>query len=350
GIELQHDITAGVIQSNQSLVLQKVGPYSSGLYTCRAVNIEGSDTSNALHLNVKFPPVCAAGQKWVYGTGRRQAVNVTCQVEAHPEATTFRWAFNTSNQLVDLPQHLVHNSRSRSQLKYTPQSHHDFGSLLCWGRNTVELQHQPCVFHVVPAGVPEAVTNCSAWHNISAAGEVLVSCQEGWSGGLSQTFTLEVRHAPVKDHSKTPSGAPGELLASLKEQPKPHFTVTGLDPGTEYHLAVVASNAQGTAPPTFLVHLTPIDVAEKRTSAAAAESSASSSLGSIVGVVVGVVASLLACSVMLVVVVVSARSANTQNSTSHTRALYDKAAPLPQAGDDGGHLLQQRPDVILVKS
>ncbi|XP_069950467.1 neural cell adhesion molecule 1-B-like [Cherax quadricarinatus] len=359
GAELQQNVTAGVIQSNQSLVLQRVGRHSSGLYTCRAVNIHGTATSNALQLNVKFSPVCSAGQKWVYGGGRHQPVNVTCRVEAYPEATSFRWAFNTSSEFVELPHERVYSGRSRSLVVYTPQTHHDFGSLLCWGRNQIDLQHQPCVFHVVPAGVPEPVHNCSAWHNGSAAGEVVVSCQAGWSGGLSQSFTLEVRHAPQTTSVSHGSPPPGNLLASLKNQPEPHFTVTGLAPGTEYHLVVVASNAQGPAVPVVLGYFTPIDVAEKQTSAAAAESPGPNSLVSlatIVGVVVGVVASLLVCSAVLVVVVVRARASHT-HSHSHTKIVYDKAsaATVSRPCDEGGFVQQQQqkqqgPDIILVKS
>ncbi|XP_045615863.2 neural cell adhesion molecule 1-B [Procambarus clarkii] len=361
GVELQQNVTAGVIQINQSLVLQKVGRHSTGLYTCRAVNVHGTATSNALQLNVKFSPVCSTGQKWVYGGGRHQPVNVTCRVEAYPEATSFRWAFNTSSEFVELPQDRVYTGRSRSLVVYTPQTHHDFGSLLCWGRNQIDLQRQPCVFHVVPAGVPEPVHNCSAWHNGSAAGEVVVSCQAGWSGGLAQSFTLEVRHAP-QGSSVAPPGVPaaGNLLASLKDQPEPHFTVTGLAPGTEYHLVVMASNAQGPALPTVLVYFTPIDVAEKQTSAAAAESNSIPlvSLATIVGVVVGVVTSLVVCSAVLVVVVVRARASHAH---SHTKIVYDKAssATVPRPGDDGGFVQQQvqqqaqqqqGPDIILIKS
>ncbi|KAG7170492.1 Neural cell adhesion molecule 1-like 3 [Homarus americanus] len=307
GIESQQNFTAGVIQSNQSLVLQKVGRGSSGLYTCRAVNMQGSDSSNAIQLNVKYAPVCAGGQKWVYGGGRQQPINVTCRVEAHPEATEFRWAFNTSSEYVQIPQDRIHSSRGRSMVAYTPQTHHDFGSLLCWGVNDVDTQELPCVYHIVPAGVPEAVHNCSAWHNTSRAGEVVVACHEGWGGGLSQTFTLEVREAIPQGPSSSGTSPPlGKILAALRHQSAPHFTVTGLAPGTEYHLAVVASNAQGDAKPTVLVHLTPIDVAEKRMSATTPGSSGSVQLvllSPIVGVVVGVVASLLVCSAVVVVIV-----------------------------------------------
>lgn len=96
--------------------------------------------------------MCSADQKWVYGGGRHQPVNVTCNVESHPEASTFKWAFNTSSEYVEIPQDRIFSSRSRSMVAYTPQTHHDFGSLLCWGVNDVENQKQPCVFHIVPAG------------------------------------------------------------------------------------------------------------------------------------------------------------------------------------------------------
>ncbi|XP_042862046.1 protein turtle homolog A-like isoform X2 [Penaeus japonicus] len=352
GQELHHNITAGVILSNQSLVLQGVTRKSSGLYTCRAINLNGEASSNAVQLSVKFAPVCSSEQKWVYGGGRHQPVNVTCRVESHPEASTFRWAFNTSSEYVEIPQDRIFSSRSRSMVAYTPQTHHDFGSLLCWGVNDVEVQHQPCVFHIVPAAVPESVHNCSVWHNASAAGEVVVACEAGWSGGLTQSFTLEVRQGGPRDGSRPHAGT-SRVLAALRDEPQPHFTVTGLAPGTEYRLAVVASNAQGAAPPTVLVHLTPIDVAEKRTSPSAADAAGAGSLVSltpILAVLLGVAASLVVCSVVLVVVM-RARNAHARaRATTQTKIIYDKASPSAKA-DDGGFVQQERgPDIILVKS
>lgn len=182
-----------------------------------------------------------------------------------------------------------------------------------------------------------------------------MACMAGWGGGLSQTFTLEVRQGPGPG---APQGSPnlGKVLASLKDQPAPHFTVTGLAPGTEYHLAVVASNSQGDATPTVLVHITPIDVAEKRLSAAAAGASGGAlqvvTLTPLVGVLVGLVASLLVCSAV-VVVVVRGRHARTHHT--HTKIVYNQATPVPKATDEDGdadlqQLQQERgPDIILVK-
>ena len=37
------------------------------------------------------------------------------------------------------------------------QSEMDFGSILCWARNDIGRQEEPCIFHLLPAGKPEPV-------------------------------------------------------------------------------------------------------------------------------------------------------------------------------------------------
>ncbi|KAG7154098.1 Neural cell adhesion molecule 1-like 4 [Homarus americanus] len=342
--EIRHNTSGGVIMTNHSLVLQSVNRESSGAYTCSATNKHGSATSQPIRLSVKYTPVCIEEQQWTYGGGRGDQVNVSCQVDAHPEPHTFRWAFNTSAEMLYIPNDHVHLQRSGSVMAYTPKTHHDFGTLLCWAVNEVGSQPLPCVYMVVPAAAPDPVHNCSVWHNASAAGEVVVSCEAGWSGGLTQTFTLEVRQM-------TASGEAGPVITSLQQQTQPHFTVTGLAPGTEYQLAVGASNTQGAAPSTLLLHHTPIDVAEKRTSAAAAESFGvglnQAMIAGILAVVAGAVGSLVICSVVLVLVI----RGRLRHAHNQPRVMYDKATPQAKSCDHGGFdQLHRGPDLILVKT
>lgn len=48
----------GVIQSNQSLVLQKVNRKQSGVYRCEVTNSQGTTLSNPIALNIRYAPVC----------------------------------------------------------------------------------------------------------------------------------------------------------------------------------------------------------------------------------------------------------------------------------------------------
>ena len=48
----------GIIQSNQSLVLQKVNRKQSGVYKCEVTNTQGTTLSNPISLNIRYAPVC----------------------------------------------------------------------------------------------------------------------------------------------------------------------------------------------------------------------------------------------------------------------------------------------------
>ena len=244
--------------------------------------------------------------------------------------------------MVDIPQSRTLNRKLSSVVAYTPQSHLDFGSLLCWAMNDVGSQREPCVFQVVPAAPPEPAFNCSVWNNATAAGSVVVSCQAGWDGGLQQTFTLEIRK-----HSM------GRVIAALRDYPSPHFTVTGLAPGTEYQMSIYASNSQGDAEPVSLIHLTPIDIAEKRLSADAAGGSQGPNgifTVPVLAVILGLTGSLL-LSCIVVIIVVRLRHTSANQNHPHTKLLYDKSSSQIANRDDGGFLQRKKdPDVILVNS
>lgn len=53
GEEIHHNVSAGVILSDQSLVLQSVARKTAGNFTCLAANTEGKGTSNPVALIVR---------------------------------------------------------------------------------------------------------------------------------------------------------------------------------------------------------------------------------------------------------------------------------------------------------
>lgn len=86
----------------------------------------------------------------MYGAARLEEILISCEVDANPPTTDFRWSFN--NSVVQERTMENHSSGDRSEAKYTAFSETDFGTVLCWGSNDVGTQVLPCVFHVVPAG------------------------------------------------------------------------------------------------------------------------------------------------------------------------------------------------------
>ena len=56
GVEIQQNSSAGIIMSNQSLVLQQIDRHTAGNYQCLATNLEGQGHSNELSIPVKCKP------------------------------------------------------------------------------------------------------------------------------------------------------------------------------------------------------------------------------------------------------------------------------------------------------
>ena len=230
GKEVHTNTSAGVIVSNQSLVLQRVTRHHRGRYTCSASNSEGEGESNSVHLRVQFAPVCKTSQKILYGAARQESVKIHCTVDADPPEVTFRWAFNSSSEHLELVNHASEGGTS-SVATYVPRSEIDYGTLFCWGRNAVGSQAEPCVFSVIPAGPPDSVSNCSVTNVTEDS--LKVDCGEGYDGGLSQHFVMEVRDSLVQ-----------RLRANVTSG-RASFTARSLSPGTAFLLVIYSSNAKG---------------------------------------------------------------------------------------------------------
>ncbi|XP_055684288.1 hemicentin-2 isoform X1 [Lutzomyia longipalpis] len=191
GVYLAHNTTARVIRSNQSLVLQKVTRFSAGNYACSAINQEGETVSNQLPLRVKYTPICATEKIVVVGAGKDENVEIVCDIHADPPARTFRWKFNNSGETLDVGSgRYTSQNGTRSILHYTPVTDQDFGTLSCWGISEIGSQAHPCMFQVVLAGFPSAVSNCTLYNQTQVSTEI--QCIAGYDGGLPQVFVLEL--------------------------------------------------------------------------------------------------------------------------------------------------------------
>ncbi|KAF7391114.1 hypothetical protein HZH66_009594 [Vespula vulgaris] len=206
--ELHHDVTAGIVLSDHSLVLQSITRESAGRYTCMATNLEGHESSNIVNLEVMFSPICKhvlnfGGWRYqnatpppfnvpedVHGALKHETISLVCEVEANPTTVTFHWTFNSSGDLNDIPSTKYSSESTISRLNYTPSTDMDYGTLGCWASNVVGQSKQPCLYQVIAAGRPYPLQNCTAYNQSDSW--IKISCVEGYDGGLPQKFVAIV--------------------------------------------------------------------------------------------------------------------------------------------------------------
>lgn len=333
GALVEHDVAGGVVVSGLSLVLQRLRRKHSGTYTCAAINYEGRNTSNPVHITVRHAPVCAGvARQRTQGAARGSLAVVTCHVEAVPAHNlTWAWAWLQEDGSEErVPARNIRTDRLTSAMTVTPHSLQDYGELLCRASNDVGQQREPCVVSLVPAGTPDPPLNCSTTPTSRADGDqgrtsLAVTCLEGFDGGLPQVFLLEAWQN-------------GVLLANVSSD-FPEWVVAGLEGGKGATLRVSAQNARGRSETLRLEVHTP------RAQQHAALDSESSFLGvtPLLGALVGVAGVLL---LLLIVSIVIARHARRKASKPpvHTHDLV--MTPTGSSWDcydpEGGAGLQPR--------
>ncbi|XP_026465096.1 nephrin-like [Ctenocephalides felis] len=301
GNVIYNNIGAGVIISNQSLVLQNVGRSKSGLYTCVGSNQEGDGESNPVQLDIKYAPVCRPGQMPVYNVARQETIQVSCELQANPGEVTFKWLFNNTNsEVLSLPISQISTEKTHSIMQYTPQSEQDYGTLMCWGINEVGTQQDPCVFMINPAGKPDSLSNCTIVNQ--TAESLHVECTEGYDGGLPQQFLMEVYTVHTR-----------QLVSSVTSR-TPYFSVTGLDSELGFDIVLAAINAKGRSK---LAHLNAyaLKFAERQTATIPSMPHMTTFMGALIG---GVSAIVLLAAITVITVRLRGRSEDIVRPQDHS--------------------------------
>nr|CAD7194808.1 unnamed protein product [Timema douglasi] len=292
-------------------------------------------------------PTCKPNQTRVHGVAKQEKVNISCAVEANPSDVTFRWLFNNSAEQLDVQSAHIYLHGTSSIVSYTPITDLDYGTLLCWATNRIGSQRQPCVFHIIAAGRPDLVYNCTV-SNISM-NSFFIRCHEGFNGGLPQSFILEVRET----HSH-------ELRANLTAS-YPRFSVTGLEPGNQYLAYVFAFNMKGRSEPVALQAST-LRLPEKQLTAEKERPRAGFRFTPMMSVLIGIVSALFIVAVVIVVVLRLQCSHNEDRRKRHKAAAAeargtgsggsgDKGSSSPinkldPGGTESGDSDEKNPDII----
>ncbi|GFT82531.1 ig-like domain-containing protein, partial [Nephila pilipes] len=95
-------------------------------------------------------PVCRNGLLKTYSVPVDEMERIECQVDADPSKVDFKWSFsNTADRHYNVS---FTSAGLRSVATYTPRSARDYGTLYCWGKNSVGEQQMPCIFTIIPLG------------------------------------------------------------------------------------------------------------------------------------------------------------------------------------------------------
>ncbi|XP_022253243.1 nephrin-like [Limulus polyphemus] len=302
-----------------TLMIKNLTREHEGDYYCVAENSVGKGQSNNIHLVVLFSPICASRQKTIYGVGKHENVEISCELTAQPPEVEFRWRFNTSGNIDSFQ-----SNRTTSIATLSLKSKYDYGILYCWGENSIGVQKEPCIFHIIPAARPDPVTNCSIENQTEKS--FMVVCSSGDDGGLIQQFHLEVF---IKNSQA--------LLVNHTSLDQPVFEVSDLPPGSPLRITVYASNTKGKSPAVLLETRTLLS-AEKHTG-----NVLPLFISPLLAILLGIIIVLVTLAVIILIIVkrrrtrlqqgVALDSSNGQKSNEQIKSIDDQPEPEDKCPD-----------------
>ncbi|RWS17015.1 protein turtle B-like protein [Dinothrombium tinctorium] len=247
----------GVIQTNQSLVLQRVSRGQSGMYQCEASNQLGIALSNKIDLKIRYAPVCKTNFIRIYGVSLHETVELKCDVDANPTQVTFQWKFQSDTDLISF----YNMNDTSSTLHYTPRSSQDFGNIQCMAKNEVGLQQKPCTFSIILGGPPEFPFTChiinqsdnalviQCLHNIHTKQRIQQQEQQSIYVYPKTNYVCEVYTASndylVANVTANLAVSSHSYLSKSDQSNFLHFVVNNLQAATNFILKLYSINSKG---------------------------------------------------------------------------------------------------------
>ncbi|XP_047115138.1 nephrin-like isoform X1 [Schistocerca piceifrons] len=242
GHPLKEITSSGPLNHEYSLRLNDINRTQAGNYTCIVSNAIGDTESSPLRVTVKYRPVCRLQHPMVYAVALGDDVELDCAANAVPPATSYHWMFSQS--MMDAGPYIWHlRGPSGEMISYVewasgvswrnhqPTKDTEYGTFFCTAKNTIGEQLDPCVFHVVPPGLPDAPSNCSVLNETTDS--FAVQCSNSTDVGFRQSYQLEVFDVKT-----------GNLMFN-KTQKSPVFLVDDIEPNQDITMRIAAISPRG---------------------------------------------------------------------------------------------------------
>ncbi|XP_076305033.1 synaptogenesis protein syg-2-like isoform X3 [Tachypleus tridentatus] len=236
GRVLQKNESLDVIMTDEKLEIRNLKPHYRGTYKCVAFNDIGRTESNGIVLNLKFTPICTKRTKTEFNN-----VTMRCTVPANPTDLTYQWYIKNSSHTEEINGFKENNISD--VLTYTPRKDSDYRDVVRQATNSIGIQKEPCVHTARAIGKPKFLRNCLIFDQCTSG--FSVHCQEGYNGGLNQTFHMEVYLTTTTMTKRT-------LVANITQDKIPVFSVEALPASSDFIIVLYASNDIGKSKPISL--------------------------------------------------------------------------------------------------
>ncbi|KAL3868536.1 hypothetical protein ACJMK2_041347 [Sinanodonta woodiana] len=178
-------------ENGTRLNIRNIQRSDEGNYSCSASNRLGVGKSGDMELIILYRPRCTKNvQKVAVRLG--ETIGLDCILYANPNNVMTRWSMQQTYRLFrnetakPIGQHLAY-----SRLDIVIDSTAKYGYVSCQGENSEGVGDHSCDFQIVPAGYPEAPSNCTIYTNSTNHFDAIMTCKPGFDGGSSPVFELQ---------------------------------------------------------------------------------------------------------------------------------------------------------------
>ncbi|KAJ8280630.1 hypothetical protein GJAV_G00057080, partial [Gymnothorax javanicus] len=214
-----------------SLTLKYVQYTDAGDYLCSARNPIGTD-AQVLNLEVRYTPKVMG--RVAYYTWDGNAVNISCEVLAHPSATITWFRDYQPLPNSNTTGIRIFSSPSVSYLEVTPESQSAYGAYNCSASNAIGTETRE--FLLIQADVPSAPA-VELVESYSSTAEVQFQ-EPDYSGGVP-VLKYRAQWRPM-GHASWAVRTYDAKYGGLSQ-----ITITGLKPETRYEVKMSAINGKG---------------------------------------------------------------------------------------------------------